>query len=757
MFLGYEFRKQISGFSLLITIILFVLNIGMTAYIYRGEFGTEKKEAVQTRQRLIDLYVNDRAGYQSIYDDYQSRLSDYNALLYSSFSDSRIRVVFENKLINYPSYGDQQLFSDVEKALGAAVNYKDSIASLLRDAALRLKEAGSRGGYTYKYHIKLISYYDKFNGNDIGTTEIAGWNEFFLLQTPVIFIVLASLGVVCGVFTADSRTGMTNILRVSKRGGRPVTASKLGYTAAASAFISVSFTLSPLIVFALSCGLSSSDRPVQSLDAFTFCRYEISIWQYLVIYTLVRALVFLIFSLTAAVLGQYTRSEIPAFIFTAALAGLGAALSNIDPVSKYYYLQKFSSLEIANVNILFTRFRGLNIFGSCADYTAFIICSLGILIVTVLVMSVIKKPEQAIMVRKEKNKSGTPRSVTMSLFISESYKQLVCVGGMYIILVALLLKCVVSGLYYRPVQSVGEAQYISYINQVKGLVTGEKLEAVDKEKSYIEESITSYGAAENAYRRGEMTDDEFAEYKGRYDYAQYYKNACDRFSARRDYLAELYNSHENIEFIYEEGVERLLSSPPDIAALLTAVFVCGNIFAGEYQSGFFRILRTSKKGRNKTFVTKTSFSLLLATAIYIAFSAADIFFMTRYYNIDYLGASILSMPSLGELVIDMNILSYIIIYKAISFAGYIVCFMLITSLSALLGSHIKAMTASVLILFVPFAADYYRVTVLHPINFTYFMAPSDITAGIYTYILCSAVASVIFVLSKIKWNGRIIR
>ncbi len=69
MFFGYEFRKQINVFILLIPMILFVLNTGMTAYIYRDEFGAEKKEAAWTRQRLIDFYNNNRTGYQNIYDE----------------------------------------------------------------------------------------------------------------------------------------------------------------------------------------------------------------------------------------------------------------------------------------------------------------------------------------------------------------------------------------------------------------------------------------------------------------------------------------------------------------------------------------------------------------------------------------------------------------------------------------------------------------------------------------------------------------
>lgn len=128
--------------------------------------------------------------------------------------------------------------------------------------------------------------------------------------------------------------------------------------------------------------------------------------------------------------------------------------------------------------------------------------------------------------------------------------------------------------------------------------------------------------------------DEFKEYKSRRDYAEYYQNACNRLHERSNYLAGLFDSHENIEFVYEEGINKLLFSPPDVAALLAAIFICGNVFAVEYQSGFFRILRILKKGRSRIFNVKIMFSLLSAICVYITFNSVDLFFIAKYYHVD---------------------------------------------------------------------------------------------------------------------------
>lgn len=455
---------------------MLIINIGMTAYQYRNNFANKANEIRDVKQNLIDVYLTDNTEYNNLYSEYQKRLSYYNAQYYSMLNDDNTKSmpVFENVLVDYPDYGDRQLFKEVEEIINAQNNYSQALNSLLRDTAARIKDTDNRDSYTYKYYIQLINNYDPLTGKTWDIAEINGWNEFFSLETPSVFIALASLGLFCGVFTVDWRASFSNVLNISKRGRGDVRRAKLEYITISSAILTVAYTLAPLTIFAFSCGFSSADMPIQALDGFKYCRFEFTVGQYLVIYLLVRILLFICFSLTVAVIGQYAKSEIPAFIFTVILTVASIILKNISPESIYYNLQKFNAIDIFNINILFTQLRGINIFNSFIDYTFFILIAAAAIIVIIICLSMLKKPSCAVVIIKGKETNKTTR-ISMSLLNAECYKILVCEAGIYIIIASIILKVILSGIYYSPNTGVIETLYMDYISQLKGPVTEEIL------------------------------------------------------------------------------------------------------------------------------------------------------------------------------------------------------------------------------------------------------------------------------------------
>ncbi|MDD4774742.1 MAG: hypothetical protein PHZ09_14260 [Eubacteriales bacterium] len=575
--------------------------------------------------------------------------------------------------------------------------------------------------------------------------------NFFSLQTPPVFIMLVSLGIFCNAFTVDRHAGITNLLHISRMGGK-VTRTKLCYIATLSSVLTAAYTLLPLPVFALSTGLSSAKIPIQALDDFTYCRFGLTVGQYLVLYVIARIIIFACFSLCIAVIDQYAGNEMPAFVFAVLLVASGGVLRGIEPVSKYYFLQKFSVIELADINILFTKFRGLNIFNLCADYTYVVFAVLISLIVLISSISLIKRSGSYIITKKERK--GLLSRGAMSLFAAEGYKLFVCEAGMYILFAALLLKCILSAAYYRPETNPLEVIYIEYIEKLRGPVTEEKLQYIEQEKDYIDGILNSYPQMQSSYQSGKISYDEYKSYTNRYNYANYSKNAFKRLYERKNYLIEVPEYYENVEFIYEEGIERMLAVPIDIVAVMTAIFICGNAFAVEYNSGFSKILRLTKKGRVITFRAKAKLIMLTAVLIYAVFSLTDLYNLLRNYDIDYLSANIVSMPRYAQTDMNIDILSYVMIYKTISFAGYITCFLLIMSLSVLLENHIKTIIISAAVIFTPFITEYYNIEVLRFISIPYFMSPVYISRGLITYIVCGVLTAAFMIKAYYKWIGR---
>lgn len=755
MLLKGEFAKHLTKFNLLLVTILFIMNIGIAAYQYRDDFTADSRLIRETKESILELYFSDTEEYQKLKEDYLARLADYEASQYKAMigNSDKAFAVFENKLINLPRYGDRQLFSDIEKVINTQDRYRSSLLSLLRDSAMRIQEITDTQCYLYQYYSDLIYQYDPFIDLKLPTAEISGWNEYFSLQTPLIFLALASLGLFCGVFCADKRAGMCNILHVCKRGNREVVRTKLGYIVLTSSIITIIFTLSPLLIFAVSCGLSDVNAPIQMLDLFTYCRFDFTVGQYLLIYTVVRIIIFVCFNLVIAVLGQYTENEAPAFVFIAVAAGIGVALSSISPSSFYYFLQKFSILEIANVNILFTRYRGLNIFNHCINYTVVIFISALLLITVFITSSLLHHPASAIHTGRE-NKRSAKLYNPLSLFSAESYKHMICGSGLLILAASIVLKCIISGIYFDPHINSSETVYMDYIARVSGPVTDEKLSYVENEKNYIDSTLAQYSSITESYRNGQLTNDEYHDYIGRYNYANYCKNACDRLCERRDYLVGIVDSHPGVEFIYEEGIDRYLGAPLDIVMVLTAVFICGNIFALEYDSGFSNILRLSKRGRKPVYRKKMIFSLILAAAACLIFSGIDLYFLLTNYNVNYLSVNIISIPRFADIAVGMSIGTYVILYKIVTAIGCILLFTLVTIISGILENNVKTMVVTSLAIFIPYVTDKYGVSVLNSANLANFMAPQNVLNELPTYFVCTGAVIILNHILYVKWNGR---
>ena len=750
MLLKYEFTKHLTKFCVTLFSLMFVLNLAVTAYMYRDEFTAEADERREARNEMVALYNEDIEEFQRIYNLY---LKEKNESEMSYRIESLPNKAYENRYIDQKGYGDTKLFNDVAVIAGANEQYHKELNDMLRDTAKRTLLLESEDGYLYRYYTKVLAAYDPMTSLELPNTEVHGWNEYFSLQTPIIFIAIALLGMLCGVFTLDSRVGMTAIQHTAKRGGLPTVWAKLGYTAIISVAVTLIMTLTPLAVFAMSTGLSDVDTPIQMLEAFTFCRDSITVGDYLAVFVAVRVLVFLAFSLAIAVIGQYTQSEVPAFVLVTALAGIGMGLTAIPAGTSYYGLRKFSVMLIANVNVMYERMYGLNIFGYCFDYTASILTVTVVICLGLILAAVFCRPRASVRARREmRARKGVFES--LSLVRAEYFKHLVCNFGIFIFVAAVIVKCIISSAHYEPIVHSDENAYIRYIDNVKGEVTDEKIAYVDNEWNYIETTLASSGAMSEAYRNGEITKEEYEDYCDRRNYADYYEAACKRLVEYKDHLVAEKEKGYDVEFIYEEGIMRYLNPPLDIALILCAMFVCSAVFAMEHESGFVQILRLTSKGRKKMFSVKMCVVFTLAAVVSLLFAAVDTAFMLSRFGVDYWSADIHSIPFLSELTFGVSIGMYTILYRLVSLIGCVLVFVIVTSLSDIMKSRLKAIIAAAGIIFIPFMLGTYDVDVLHAVSIADFMAPSNIVYAASTAVVITAAAIAMLTVSRRRWIGK---
>ena len=109
--------------------------------------------------------------------------------------------------------------------------YHRAVMSLLNDSVKRLDDVSPENTYLYSYYLNVLDHYDRLTDLELPGSPVVGWNEFFSLETPVLFITTASLALFCRCFTVDTRSRMDMLIGISKNGGRrTVSAKPVSYT-----------------------------------------------------------------------------------------------------------------------------------------------------------------------------------------------------------------------------------------------------------------------------------------------------------------------------------------------------------------------------------------------------------------------------------------------------------------------------------------------------------------------------------------------
>lgn len=339
----------------------------------------------------------------------------------------------------------------------------------------------------------------------------------------------------------------------------------------------------------------------------------------------------------------------------------------------------------------------------------------------------------------------------MSLFFGEAYKQLFAERGLLLLLCLCLLKGFLSHQTFSVSENRIERAYRSYMAEVEGPLTEEKCQLIEEEDAYIRQCLAEWDVAKNRYQAGELSFEEYEEVQNRYRYASYHKDASTRRVERKNYLLSLQGAHENLAFVYDEGLNRCFSDDLDAAAVLAILFG-GCLFAGEYQTKAVLLLRLSKRGRAPVFWAKVRYAVFAALAVFLLFSAVDLFFFTQAYPPAPLDANLLSLPRFASFPTDMRILAYAVVWKLISLAGFLCAFLFAAALSLLLENAAKFLLFGGSVFFLPSALEQTVVPALRFLSFPHYLSPGDFIKNGPACLFCTAAALFTLVMGWRKWN-----
>lgn len=696
MLVGFEFRKNLTPFRLILAAILLMLSFALALWQCRDGLTAAYKEQIAAQDELLAMAGT--AEYAALREDFLARRRAYEASIYISMSGGEPGFAhMENVRIDQPGYGDEQLFGDVEAILGAPDAYTRLIGTLLQDSAKKLRDISDTDSYAYRYNRGILLRYDKFFDAKLPVHAVRGWNEFFALETPSLLLLITAILLTGGVYCREAQAGMTPILRVSRRGHHPLILAKLSYCLTISALLTLLFTAAALSAAAIAYGLSSPGVPAQLLDDFAACPYQLTVGGLAFLRMAVQMLMTAALTVTAALIGKLAEREAAALTAGAVILGIGIALDAIDPAASLGWLAKFSPTAMAHGSIFFEKYRGLHLFG-CSDYTAVLLAFTAEVMLLSGGAALLVHPAAR---QKEQKREGTGRILRMPLFLWEGYKLFVNRRGALILAAVLIVKLFLAHGYFAAPISGDEQVFADYMARLSGPLTAEKIAYIDGERAYIEAALAEYPAAQTAWRQGELDAEAYARAENRFYYAEYADGGFALLEERLAHLEAVSAAHPDAEFLFDEGASRWFGAPVDAALTAAILLTVSGVFAMEYDDGFAAILRLTRHGRRRIFLAKLGFSLILTLALCAWFTAIDARMLAIRCPIDYAHAPLQSLPGFGDLPVKMTVGGGLILHTLMQWGGALLLCVLTASISAVAKNSVRALTVGGILVLLP--------------------------------------------------------
>lgn len=235
------------------------------------------------------------------------------------------------------------------------------------------------------------------------------------------------------------------ILRVSKYGRLRTAIAKMLATAIMSVGVLLIFTFTAWALIGVFVGYCKADNPIQALQQFVLCPYDITIGRYFLITLFVRILAYVLFAVIivffSVLVYHYALTYVCGLIFL----GVNLGLLQMQYLNADSILKNLNLIATSTVNSLFVRYRAYNLFGNVVDYVPFmmIVYLASIILLSVSIVwkhsccretglprleNVIAKHRKAI---DRKNRKAVFTKVgghSRSLFGAEIYKTLIASG-----------------------------------------------------------------------------------------------------------------------------------------------------------------------------------------------------------------------------------------------------------------------------------------------------------------------------------------
>ena len=697
--LRFEAKKFfLNKFLVVFFLLLLVCDAALTVY-YVNEKNAANEYIDKTEvEEVFALYLSDREAFMKEFNAISALQSEFVAK--GDFSSDEYKAIskkataFRNVLhhIDYIEKFDKNIDVFIKTAERNKLDY--------------ISVGISPDSYLYRYQDCIIEIYSKVKNVKIEFELIKGWDDYFRFSIPNLLIIVYLLIAVPCIVLAEDNTGLKQIIHTTKYGRMRLYNAKYLFCIIISVVTSILFLGLPLLAIYFTTGFSSIHNSVQAIDYFFVNPLPISIGRFLLVSFGVKILAFIGLAAVVMLLSILFRRVTHTFVASLAFCGLSYYLSTITYTNLNSPIRVLNLFFITASEKFFARYLGVNVFGYCVPHYGFTVavCALfliaagivgGLLFVKFIRMGVMSKklkiPLKIPVSLRNGVRSWHKRIVVKNLYGYEFYKLLLANKTILIILLFVMIKVLVNDSAYGVGNSFEDEIYKDYMVELEGEMTEEKRQYIREERQRLNEIIAQKSIMDSQFQSGIITSEEYSKYYSQYNVAEIKSKVFFRVEQHAAYIDRMALEGKTAHFVYDTGWNHMFFAEFDFVLFLLFLLLFSGAFADEYRSGFDQLLKSTKKGRDKTFKAKFITCGITALVFTLAFAALDIVYLFNYNYLPAPDAPLVSIERFEAAASCISIQTYAVLMFVVRIVGFMLLYLIITSVSELMRKNITVL------------------------------------------------------------------
>ena len=281
--------------------------------------------------------------------------------------------------------------------------------------------------------------------------------------------------------------------------------------------------------------------------------------------------------------------------------------------------------------------------------------------------------------------------IIRNLYGYESFKLLLANKTILIIALFVFVKVLLADSIYGVNRSYEDEIYKDYMTTLEGEITEEKRQYIINERRELDEVLTKKSVMDSQYANGSITHEEYREYYLKYNIAETKDKVFKRIESHAVFIDKMATEGKTAHFVYDTGWNDMFFSEFDFVLFLLFLFIFSGVFADEYRAGFDQLLKSTKKGRSKTFKAKFLVCGTAAFVLTMVFIGIDILYLLKYNFLPASSSPLVSIEGFSVVTSGVSIINYAVLMFTVRIIGFMLLHIIVTSISELLRRNITVL------------------------------------------------------------------